>query len=122
CGENWNHWVAFGAISLPPLNQPIPYSFRWVDLTSAYGWCLTHKCHSISDRPPSENANALVKHEERTQENQTPSAIVFVIECRGGAPNPDFASSRKIGRSPLGHRRTTRRNQLSVEQSLDFIA
>jgi hypothetical protein len=38
CGENRSHWMAFGAISLPPLNQRIPYSFRWVGLTSGYGW------------------------------------------------------------------------------------
>ena len=31
CGENRSHRAAFGAISLPLLNQPIPYSFRWVD-------------------------------------------------------------------------------------------
>ena len=41
CGKNRSHRAAFGAISLPPLNQPIPYSFRWVRLTSAYGWGLT---------------------------------------------------------------------------------
>jgi hypothetical protein len=33
-----------------PLESDIPYSFRWIDLTSAYGWDLTQKCQEAMGR------------------------------------------------------------------------